>query len=121
MTFELNTKWLWQHPATSNLLEITKIEWSEKFDPIVITALSLRQLQPGNLKIPIKPRTEELIILLSALQKLTKVPYFKNTHPLNRHLVKELNRQCQCSTSDNQVKNPNRNKTNFDERIQWLR
>ena len=47
MTFELNIKCLWQHPATSNHLEITKIEWSEVSDPIVKTAYSLRQLQPG--------------------------------------------------------------------------
>ena len=46
MTFELNIKCLWQHPATINHLEITRIEWSEASDPIIITAHSLRQLQP---------------------------------------------------------------------------
>ena len=114
MTFELNIKCLWQHPATSNYLEITKIEWREASDPIVTTAHSLRQLQPGNWKIPIKPGTEEQANLLSALQGFTKFPHYKNTHPLTRHLVKELIRQCQSSTSDDQATNSKRAKTNYD-------
>ena len=81
MTFELNIKCLWQHPATSNRLETTKSEWSEITDTVVITALSLSQLQPGNWKIPIEPRPEELTNHLSALQEFTKFPHFKNTHP----------------------------------------
>ena len=85
MTFELNIKCLWQHPATSNHLEITKIEWREASDSIVITAHSLRQLKPENWKIPIKPGTEEQANLLSALQEFTKFLHFKNTHPLTRH------------------------------------
>ena len=112
-TFELNIKCLWQHRATSNNVEITKIEWSEIFDPIVITAHSLRQLQPGNWKIAIKPGTEELTNLLPAQQKLNKFPHFKNTHPLSRHLVKELIRQYQFSVSDEQATSPKRNKTNY--------
>ena len=114
MTFELNIKFLWQHPAKSNHLEITKIEWSEKFDPIVITARSLRQLQPGNCKIPIKPGTEEQTNLLSALQEFTNFPLFENTHPLTRHLVRELIRKCQSSTSYCQATSPKRNKTNHE-------
>ena len=114
MTFELNIKCLWQQPATSNHLEVTKIEWREASDPIVITAHSLRQLQPGNWKIPIKPGIEEQANLLSALQDFTKFPQYKNTHPLTRHLVKELIRQCQSSTSDDQAKNSKRHKTNYD-------
>ena len=113
MTFELNIKCLWQHPATSNHLEITKIEWSEISDPIVITAHSLRQLQPGNWKILIKPGIEEQTNL-SALHEFTKFPHFKNTHPLTRHLVEELIPQCQSSTSDDQATSPKRNKTNYD-------
>ena len=111
MTFELNIKCLWQHPAASNHLEITKIEWREASDPIVMTAHSLRQLQPGNWKILIKPGTEEQANLLSALQDFTKFPHYKNTHPLTRHLVKELIRQCQFSSS---ATNSKRNKTNHD-------
>ena len=114
MTFELNIKCLWQHPATSNHLETTKIEWSEISDPIVITAHSLRQLQPGNWKIPIKPGTEEQTNLLLALQIFTKSRHFKNTHPLTRHLVKELIRQCQSSTSYAQATSPKRNEKNYD-------
>ena len=114
MTFELNIKCLWQHLATSNHWAITKIEWSKKHNPIVITAHGLRQLQPGNWKIPIKPRTEELTNLLSALQDFTKSPDFKKVHHLARHLVKELIGQCQFSTSDNQATCPKRNKTNGD-------
>ena len=68
MTFELNFKCLWQFPATINHLDSTKIEWSEVYDPTVITTHSLRQLQPRNWKIPIKPGTEELTNFLSALQ-----------------------------------------------------
>ena len=113
MTFELNIKCLWQHPATSNQLEITKIEWREASDPIVITAHSLRQLQPGNWKLLIKPGSEEQANLLSALQYFTKFPHFKNTHPLTRQLVRELIRQCQSSTSDDQATSPKRNKTNY--------
>ena len=111
MTFELNIECLWHHPATSNHLEITRIEWREASDPIVLTAHSLRQLQPGNWKIPIKPGTEEQANL-SALQEFSKFPHFKNTHPLTRH--KELIRQCQSSTSDDQATSPKRNKTNYD-------
>ena len=114
MTFELNIKCLWQHPATSNHLEITKIEWREASDPIIITAHSLRQLQPGNWKLLIKPGSEEQTNLLTALQEFTKFPHFKNTHPLTRRLVKELIRQCQSSISDDQATRPKRNKTNHD-------
>ena len=116
MTFELNIKCPWQHPATSSHLEITMIKWSEVSDPIVITAHSLRQLQPGNWKIPTKPGTEELTNVLSALQGITKFQHFKNTHPLSRHIVKELIRQCQSSVSDNQATSPKRNKTNYTQR-----
>ena len=114
MTFELYAKCLWQHPATSSHLEITKIEWSEITDPIVITAHSLRQLQPGNWKIPVKPGTEEQTNLLSALQEFTKFPQFRNTQPLTRHLVKELIRQCQSSTSGGQAASLKRIKKNSD-------
>ena len=111
--FELNIKCLWQYPASSKDLEITRIEWGEVFDPIVTTAHSLRQRQPGNWKIPSKPRTEELTNLLSALEDFAKLPHFKNTHLLTRHLVKELNRQCQFSVSDDQATGPECNKTNY--------
>ena len=114
MTFELNIKCLWQHPATSNHLEITKIEWREASDPIVIRTHSLMQLQPGNWKFPIKPGTEEQTNLLSALQDFTIFPHFKNTHRLTRYLVKELIRHCQFSTSDDQATILKRNKTNYD-------
>ena len=112
--FELNIKCLWQHPATSNHLEITRIEWREASDPIVITAHSLRQLQPGNWKLLHKPGSEEQTNLLSALQEITNFPHFKNTHPLTIHLVRELLRQCQSSTSDDQTTSPKRNKTDHD-------
>ena len=75
---------------------------------------TLRQLQPGNWENPLKPRTEELTNLLLALQEFTKLPHFKNTHPLTRHLAKELIRQCQSSFFDNQATSPERNKTNYD-------
>ena len=114
MIFELNIKCLWQHPGTSSHLEITKTEWSEKSAPIIITAHSLRQLQPGNWKNPNKPGTEEQNNLLSALQEFKKFPQFRNTHPLTRHLVKDLIRQCQSLSSDDQVPSPKRNKTNYD-------
>ena len=114
MTFELNIKCLWQHPATSSHLEITKIKWSEISDPIVITAHSLGHLQPGNWKFPIKPETEEQTNLHSALQGFTKFPQFRNTHLLTRHLVKELIRQRQPSTSDGHAASPKRIKTNYD-------
>ena len=114
MTFELNIKCLWQHPKTSNHLEITKIESRESSDPIVITAHSLKQLQRGNWEIPNKPETEEQTNLFSALQEFTKFAHFKNAHPSTRHLVRELIRQCQSSTSDDQATSRKRNKTNHD-------
>ena len=115
MTFEPNIKCLWQHPATSSHLDITKIERSEASDPIVITAHSLTQLQSGNWKIPNKPAgTEEQANLLSVLQEITKFQQFRNTHPLTRHLVKELIHQCQSPVSDDQAASPKRNKTNYD-------
>ena len=90
------------------------MEWREAPDPALITAHSLRQMQRGTWKIPIKPGTEEQTNLLSALQEFTKFPHFKNTHPLTRHLVKELIRQCQSLTSNDQATSPKRNKTNYD-------
>ena len=110
MTFELNIRCLSQHPATSNHLEVKKME---VIDPTIISAHSLRQLKPGNRKVPIEPKTEELTNLFSALQETTNFPHFKNTHPLTRHLVKELIRQCQSSVSDDQATRPKRNKTNY--------
>ena len=71
-------------------------------------------MQPGNWKNSTKPWTEELTNLLSALQEFTRVLRFKNARPLTRHLVKELLRQRQSSTSDDQATNPKRNKTNYD-------
>ena len=47
MTFEFNMICLWQHPAPSNQLDITKTKWSDLSDPIVITHHSLTQLQLG--------------------------------------------------------------------------
>ena len=91
-----------------------KIEWSEKSDPIVITAHSLRQLQPGTWKVSFKPGTAEQTTLLSSLQEFTKFPQFRNTHPLTRYLVKELIRQYQFSTSDDQAASPKRTKTNYE-------
>ena len=113
MTFELNIKCLWQQPATSNHLEITKIEWTKISDTIVITAYSLRQLQPGNWKNPTKPGTEEQTNLFSVLQEITEFAHFKNTHPPTRHLVKELILQCQSTTPDNLTTSPKRNRTNY--------
>ena len=113
MKIEFNIKCLWQHPATSIHLEITEIEWSEISDPILLAALSLRQLQPGDWQSLIEPRTEELTNLLSALQDFTKFPHFKYTHPLTRHLVEKLTRQCKSSASDDQATSSKRNKTNF--------
>ena len=115
MTFKLNVKCLWQHPATSNHLEITEAEWSEASDLIVITIHSLRQLQPGAWKILIKRGSEELTSLLSGLQEITKFPHFRNTHFLTRHSVKELIRQCQSWDSDDQAASPKRNKTNYNQ------
>ena len=113
MTFKLNIKCLRQHHATSNHLEITKIERSQVSNPIVETTHSLRKLQPGNRKNPFKPKTEEFTNLLSALQDFTKFPLFKNTHPLTRLLVKERNCLCQSSISNDQATGPKRNKTNY--------
>ena len=97
----------------SNHLEITKIEWSEISDPIVITPHNLRQLQPGKWKIPIKPRTEELKYLLAALQDFKKFTHLKKTHLLTRHLGKELIRSCQSSVSDNQATSLKRDNTKY--------
>ena len=113
MTFELNIKYHWHCPATSNHLEITKIKWSDASDPTVKTAQSLRQLQSGSWKIPVKPRTEELTNLLSGLQEIAKFLHFKNTHPLTGHFVKEIFRQCQSPVPDDQATSPKRNKTNY--------
>ena len=106
MTFELNIKCVLS-------FNLTKTEWNEASDPVIITAHSLRQLQPGIWKILFKSRTEEPTDLLSALQEVTKFPHFKNTHPLTRHIVKELFRQCQSSIFDDQATSPKRNKANY--------
>ena len=111
MTFELNIKCLWQHPATSNQLEITKIEWREASDPVVITAHSLRQLQPGNWKLLIKPGSEEQTNLLSTLRDFTKFPHFKNTHPLTRHLVSYVSVNLQSLTIRQQAQNATKQTT----------
>ena len=78
-TLELNIKCLWQHPATINNLEISKTEWSEMSDTIVIKIQGLRQLQPETWKFAIKHGTEELTELISALQEYEIFPHIKNT------------------------------------------
>ena len=101
MTYELNLKCIWKHPATGNHLEITKKVWGEVEKPTIITVRSLRQAQPGTWKIPIKQNTEDLINLLSSLVDFTKFSFFAQAHPLQKHLVKELILYCQSLTLDN--------------------
>ena len=54
MTFELNLKFIWQHPIFGSHLGITKIVWGEVEKPFIITVRSLRQSQPGAWKLTIK-------------------------------------------------------------------
>ena len=70
-------------------------------------------MQPGNWQIFVKPGTEDFANLLSALQEFKKLPLFKNTDLLTRHLVKKLIRQCQSSVSDDQATSPKRNEPNY--------
>ena len=100
MTYELNLKCIWQHPTTGNHLETTKIVWREVEKPIIITVKSLRQAQPGTWKIPLRQDTEDLINLLSSVVDFTKFPFFTQTHPFQKHLVKELILYCQSLTHD---------------------
>ena len=113
MTYELNLKCIWQHPVTGNHLEITKIVWGEVEKPIIITVKSLRQAQPGTWKIPIKQDTEDLINLLSSLVDFTKFPFFAQTHPPQKHLVKELILYCESLTNDNGQSSSKRPKTSY--------
>ena len=113
VTFEHNIKCLWQHPATRNHLDITKKEWSRVLGPIVLTALSLKNLHPRTWKIPIKPGNEELTNLLSASQEFENFPDFKNTHPLTTYLVKKLIRQYQSLFPDKQTSGQKGNKTSY--------
>ena len=106
MTFELDIKCIWQHPATKNHLEITKIERSETDQPIVITVNSLRQLQPGIWKLPIKQGSQELTNLLAALLEYSVFSRFNNTHPLTSYLVKELLEHCQSLVAGDQATKP---------------
>ena len=102
MTYELNLECIWQHPTTGNHLEITKSVWGEVEKPILLTVRSVRLAQPGIWKIPIKPDTEDLINVLSSLIDFTNFPFFAQAHPLQKHLVKELNLYCQSLTHDGQ-------------------
>ena len=103
MTFEYNIKCIWQHPATKNHL---KIEWSETDQPIVITVNSLRQLQPGIWKLPIKQGSQELTNLLAALLEYSVFSISNNTHPLTSYLVKELLEHCQSLVAGDQATKP---------------
>ena len=94
MTFELNIKCIWKHPATNTHLEIIKIEWSDTDQPLVITVISLRQLQPGIWKLPIKQGSQDVTNLLSAIHEYLVFPKIKNTHPLTRYLVKKSLQHC---------------------------
>ena len=109
MTYELNFKCIWQHTTTGNHLEITTIVWRQVEKPNIITVRSLRQVQPGTWKIPIKQDTEDLINLRSSLVDFTKFPFFNNSHPLQKQLVKELTLYCQSltlSTGQSSLKRP---------------
>ena len=110
MTFELNIKCIWQRPATKTHLEITKIKWSETDQPIVITVNSLRQLQPGVWKLPIKQGSQELTNFLSALHENSVFPKFNNTHPLTRYLVRKLLQHCQSLVAGDQATKPKQSK-----------
>ena len=111
MTYELNLKYIWQHPTTGNHLEITKIVWGNFEKPIIVTVRSLRQAQPGTWKIPIKENTEDLINLLSSLVDFTKFPFFTQAHPLQKHQVKELILYSQSLTHDSGQSSSKRPKT----------
>ena len=102
MIFELNIKRFWQHPATSNKLEITKSEWNEASDPIVKPTNCLSQLQPRIWNNLPKPKSEVLTTMLPALQEFTKFTHFTNTHLLTRYSVKQFLWHCQFLISDNQ-------------------
>ena len=110
MTFELNIKCIWQHPATKNHLEITKIEWSETDQPIIITVNSLRQLQPGIWKLPIRQGSQELTNLLATLLEYLVFSKSNNTHPLTSYLVKELIEHCQSLVAGDQATQPKQQK-----------
>ena len=113
MTYEFNLKCVWQHPTIGNHLEITKIVWGEIEKPIIITVRSLRQAQSGTWKIPIKQDTEDPINLLLSLVDSTKFPFFAQTHPLQKHLVKELIVFSQSLTLDNGQSSSKRPKTSY--------
>ena len=111
MTYELNLKCIWHYPTTGHHLEITKSVWREVEKPMKITVKSLRQAQPGTWKVPIKQDTEDLINLLSSLVDFTKFPFFAQTHPIQKHLVKELFLYCQSLSHDNGQSSSKRPKT----------
>ena len=106
MTFELNIKCIWHYTASKNYLEITKIEWSETDQPVVITVNSLRQLQPGIWKLPIKQGSQELTNLLAALLEYSVSSRSNNTHPLTIYLVKEILKNCQPLVAGDQGTKP---------------
>ena len=107
MTFELNIKCIWQQPATNTHIEITKTKWSDTDQTLVITVNSLRQLQPGIWKLPIKQGSQELTNLLSALHEHSDFPKINITHPLTRYFVKGIPRHCQSLVADDQASKPN--------------
>ena len=87
--------------------------WGEVEKPIIITVKSLRQAQPGTWKIPIKQDTEGLVNHLSSLVDFTKFPFFAQTQPLQKHLVKELILYCQSLTQDSGQSSSKRPKTSY--------
>ena len=95
MMYDLNLKCIWQHPTNGNHLEITKVVWGGVEKPSLLTVRSLRQVQLGTWKITIKQNTEDLVNLLSSLVDFTKSPFFNNSQPLQKQLVKELTLYCQ--------------------------
>ena len=116
MTYELNLKCIWQHPTNGNHLEITKFVWVEVEKLNIKTVRNLQQAQPGTRKIPIKQDTEDPTNLLSSLVDFTEFPFFNNSHPLQKQLVKELILYCQSltlSTGQSSSKRPKTFYQNF--------
>ena len=113
MTYELNLKCIWQHPTTGNHLEITKIVWGEVEKPKILTVKSLQQAQPGTWKISTKQDREGLINLLLSLVEFTNIPFFTESHPLQKHFVEEIILYCQSLTLGTGQSSWKRTKTNF--------
>ena len=87
MTFEPNIKCIWQHPATKNHLEMTKIEWSETDQTICYNSKQSQTTTTWNLEAANQTRKssiDETPSSLTRILSLLKIQQNSTSNQLSR-------------------------------------